>query len=118
AVRRANHLTDEEAIAQSDALIALLSEVLEVPGDMLRSPSRCSKDIALSRQIGMYLAHTSIRLTMAQVGLGFQRGKSTVVHACHLVEDMREDATFDAFLARLERIIEIVQGARWYGHGS
>jgi chromosomal replication initiation ATPase DnaA len=54
----------------------------------------------------MYVAHVVLRLTMAEVGQGFGRDRSTVQHACHLVEDMRDDAEFDRLIAMTERVTE------------
>lgn len=106
-------LEAEHAVSLCDGLIDLLGETLEVPTELLRARSRCSASIARARQIGMYLAHVSLGLTMAQVAIGFARHKSTVVHACHMIEDMRDDEDFDAFIARQERIIRIIVEGTW-----
>ncbi|MEO1747567.1 MAG: helix-turn-helix domain-containing protein, partial [Pseudomonadota bacterium] len=103
----------ERAIALCDGLISLLSETLDIPSDLLRATSRCGASVARARQTGMYLAHVSLGLTMAQVASGFARNKSTVVHACHTIEDLRDDDAFDAFVARQERIIKIIQEGNW-----
>lgn len=110
---RGNSDGHEQAICLCDGLINLLSETLEVPSRLLRSTSRCNASVARARQIGMYLAHVSLGLTMAQVASGFARNKSTVVHACHTIEDLRDDEDFDAFVARQERIINIITEGYW-----
>ena len=46
-----------------------------------------------------------LALGMAEVGRGFQRDRTTVLHACHLVEDLRDDADFDRLVTTLERIV-------------
>ena len=38
------------------------------------------------------------------VGKGFGRDRTTVLYACHLVEDMREDQEFDRIIAMTERV--------------
>ncbi|MEL6201579.1 MAG: helix-turn-helix domain-containing protein [Pseudomonadota bacterium] len=103
----------ERAISLCDGLISLLSETLEVPSELLRATSRCNASVARARQTGMYLAHVSLGLSMAQVASGFARNKSTVVHACHTIEDLRDDEVFDAFVARQERIIKVIQEGSW-----
>lgn len=50
----------------------------------------------------MYLAHVAGGLPMAEVGRLFARDRTTVAHACALVEDRRDDPAFDRTLAILE----------------
>ena len=52
----------------------------------------------------MYVAHVVLQLTMGEVGRGFGRDRTTVLHACHLVEDMRDDPEFDRIVATAERV--------------
>lgn len=98
---------EAEAVMLCDDLIDLLSVFFNVSGRQLRSPSRTATPVARVRQIGMYVAHVSLGLRMSWVGTGFGRNKSTVVHACHTVEDMRDDEDFDAIVARVERLAAI-----------
>lgn len=50
----------------------------------------------------MYLAHVACGLPLAEVGRLFSRDRTTVAHACALIEDRRDDPTFDRALAVLE----------------
>jgi chromosomal replication initiation ATPase DnaA len=61
--------------------------------------------IALARQIAMYLMHVGFGRHYAEVGKFFERDRTTVSHACALVEDMREDPGFDDELNRLEDVL-------------
>jgi chromosomal replication initiation ATPase DnaA len=45
-----------------------------------------------------------LRLSMNEVGHGFGRDRTTVLYACHLIEDMRDDEDFDCLVARTERV--------------
>lgn len=94
----------ELCIRLCDALIDLLSACFGVDGSELRSPMRCKKEVARIRQVGMYVAHTSIGMTMTDVAAGFARDRTTVMHACHRVEDLRDDIEFDAIVVIFERI--------------
>lgn len=38
------------------------------------------------------------------MGRGFGRERTTVLHACHLIEDMRDDEDFDGIVAMAERV--------------
>ncbi|OYR10198.1 putative chromosomal replication initiator DnaA domain protein [Brucella rhizosphaerae] len=44
---------------------------------------------------------------MSEVAVGFARDRTTVMYACHLVEDRRDDDDFDAVVARLEKLVSL-----------
>jgi chromosomal replication initiation ATPase DnaA len=52
----------------------------------------------------MYLAHVTFGLTLTTVGRAFGRDRTTVSHACGLVEDARDNPEFDRTLELLEAI--------------
>jgi chromosomal replication initiation ATPase DnaA len=52
----------------------------------------------------MYVAHVVLRLTMGEVGAGFGRDRTTVLHACQVIEDMRDDPEFDRVVLVIERV--------------
>lgn len=93
------------SIAYCDGLIDILSAYFDVSGRAIRSPRRQSLAVARVRQIGMYIANVVLGINMTTIGQGFGRNKSTVIHACHLIEDMRDDEEFDQIIARLEAIV-------------
>ena len=93
--------------AVCDGVIDLIAVFFNVSGRQLRSSRRTSKSVARVRQIGMYVTHVMLGLTMTAVGAGFGRDKSTVVHACHTIEDMRDDEDFDLIVARVERLVTV-----------
>ncbi len=102
----ADRSREQQNIALCDALIDLLVTMFGVSGAELRSPLRCRREVARVRQIGMYVAHTAFGLAMREVTAGFARDRTTVMHACHLVEDMRDDTEFDAIVSTFERIAQ------------
>ncbi len=102
----ADRSREQQNIALCDALIDLLVTVFGVSGAELRSPLRCRREVARVRQIGMYVAHTAFGLAMREVAAGFARDRTTVMHACHLVEDMRDDTQFDTIVSTFERIAQ------------
>lgn len=103
----AHVVSAEQAAFLCDGIIDIAAALFGVSGQQLRSAQRSVRSVARVRQIGMYVAHVTLGMTMTAVGLGFGRDKSTVVHACHTIEDMREDADFDAIVARTETIVRI-----------
>jgi chromosomal replication initiation ATPase DnaA len=68
----------------------------------LLSEMRGPTQVALARQVAMYLTHVAFGLSLQRVGFAFARDRSTVAHACHLVEDRRDDPAFDNLLDQLE----------------
>lgn len=93
-----------KAMAYCDGLIDILSAYFNVSGRDIRSAKRHNHEIARVRQIGMYVANVVLGINMTTIGQGFGRNKSTVIHACHLIEDMRDDEEFDMLVGRLEAI--------------
>jgi Bacterial dnaA protein helix-turn-helix len=49
----------------------------------------------------MYLAHVTFRLSLTEVGRLFDRDRTTVAHACAVVEDLRDDQIIDRALTVL-----------------
>jgi chromosomal replication initiation ATPase DnaA len=53
----------------------------------LRGSSRGPARAAFARQAAMYLAHVVFGLSLTEVGHIFERDRTTVAHACGLIED-------------------------------
>ena len=81
-----------------------VSAAFHVVRDELWTATRGSPSTAFARQVAMYLAHVGCGLTLTEVGRLFARDRTTVAHACSLVEDRREEPPFD-------RALELLEGA-------
>jgi hypothetical protein len=97
-------VSHDRAVEWCDCLIDIAAALFNVSGRELRRPGRSTLDVTRVRQIAMYVGHVVLRLTMSDVGRGFGRDRTTVLYACHLVEDMRDDADFDRIVATMERV--------------
>lgn len=97
-------LPDRAALA-GRFIIALVSLATGVSETAMMAPNRGSGDTARARQMAMYLLHTSLSASYGEVARAFRRDRTTVSHACRLIEDMRDDARHDALLARLEAVL-------------
>jgi len=75
-----------------------------IDSDAFWGVTRGTPDAAFARQVGMYLAHVAFGLSLTEVGALFARDRTTVAHACTLVEDRRDDRCFD-------RALELLEGA-------
>ncbi len=76
----------------------------------LEAVLRGSQRIAFARQIAMYLAHVGFGLSFEAIGRAFGRDRTTVAHACRVVEDGRDDIWFDCRVATLEMICRAAVG--------
>lgn len=88
-----------------------VSVVFEIDIGELHAPTRRSARAAFARQVAMYLSHVACGLSLAEVSSVFARDRSTVAHACELVEDRRDDPVLDAKLEYLERAVGALLGA-------
>lgn len=66
-------------------------------------PTRGAPQAAFARQVAIYLMHVCFGLSFAAVGRMFHRDRTTVAHACRVIEDRRDDRELDRRLAALER---------------
>lgn len=73
-----------------------------IPLTGLRAANRGRKPVALARQTAMYLAHVAFGLNLSRVGICFGRDRTTVRHACALIEDRRDDPGLEFGLTALE----------------
>lgn len=75
--------------------IVTVCHMLDAPAQHMLSNIRGRMDIARVRQVCMYILHTETGLSLTQVGSLMGRDRSTISHACHVVEDMRDEVEFD-----------------------
>ncbi len=92
------------ALAIKEAIERTISSVFGVSSADLQTSNRGRAQIAFARQTAMYLAHVACELSLSEVGRLFGRDRTTVAHACHRVEDCRDDPLFD-------RTLELLEGA-------
>ena len=95
---------DERALELCEGLIDICSALFSVSGKDLRRSGRTSVDVSRVRQIAMYVANVVLRLNMSDIGRGFGRDRTTVMHSCHLIEDLRDDEDFDGIVSMVERV--------------
>lgn len=81
------------------AAVALEFGVLELD---LNARLKGSAEVCFARQVSMYLLHVIFNINLTRTAQMFSRDRSTVSHACNVVEDSRDDPIFNAKLERLE----------------
>ena len=82
-----------------------VARVFMVASADLWSETRGCPRVAFARQVAMYLAHVAWGLTLTEVGHVFSRDRTTVAHACGVVEDSRDDPVLDRSLELLEGVL-------------
>ena len=73
----------------------------------LRGASRGPASIAFARQVAMYVAHVWLGLSLSEVGRRFGRDRTTVSHACRVVEERRDDPAVDRIVAAVEAAADL-----------
>ncbi len=73
----------------------------------VRQANRGRAEIALARHTAMYLAHTSLGLSLSSVGRQFGRDRTTVAHAIARIEDRRDEPAFDRLIDWLAAALEL-----------
>lgn len=103
---------EERTLALCEALIDITAALFNVSSKDLRRAGRTSNGVSRVRQVGMYIAHVILRLNMRDIGKAFGRDRTTVLHACHLIEDLRDDEEFDRIITMTERVALAAFGVR------
>lgn len=75
----------------------------DLPEGAARRRPRCHM-----RQIAMYLSHVVLSVPYQSIAIAFGRDRTTVVHACSVVEDRRDEPAYDRFVEQCERCIKAV----------
>ena len=95
----------QRADARGWRLVELVATARGLSATAMMGQDRGKADVALARQLAMYLMHTHYSRIYSEVGRFFGWDRTTVSHACALIEEMREEAAFDEHVARLEAIL-------------
>ncbi len=88
--------------ARAQLALQTVAYAFGVPATQIDSATRGAARAALARQVAIYLTHVAFELSLTRTAEAFRRDRSTAAHACHRIEDRRDDAAFDAKLDELE----------------
>lgn len=102
-MRRSEVREQDTAMARLAAGVAAFA--LNVPTDGLLGEARGAAEVAFARQVAIYLCHTAFEMSLARVAAAFERDRSTVAHACHVIEDRRDEPQFDVWISVLETML-------------
>lgn len=82
-----------------------VTRVFGVHPEAIAGTSRGKAQVAQARQVAMYLAHVACSYNLTQVGEIFARDRTTVAHACMIIEDRRDEPQFDRVIGLLEQSV-------------
>ncbi len=85
--------------------VSVAAYALNVPLEEVTRRDRGRARAAFARQVAMYLCHVGFEFSLARVASAFGRDRSTVAHACHAIEDRREQPHFDRWINALEAML-------------
>jgi chromosomal replication initiation ATPase DnaA len=77
---------------------ALVGFALGLKTQKILARERGAPVYARARHIAIYVAYSALGMSLSRVAVAFGRDRSTVAHACRLVEDYREDPDFDTWV--------------------
>lgn len=87
-----------------------VAHVFDVDPAAMNRPTRGEAAVAQARQVAMYLAHVGSGLSLTGVGRLFERDRTTVAHACRMIEERRDDPAFDRAMDLLESVVHQLAG--------
>jgi len=94
--------------APRESIEQAVVQVFGVGQEDLRRITRGRANVALARQVAMYLARVVCGMTLTDTGRLFGRDRTTVAHACGVLEDRRDDPLFDRALDLLEWVVPAI----------
>lgn len=84
---------------------SLVAMMMDVPPREIEARRRTSAVASRARHVAIYLFHIVLGWPMWRAAAAFGRDRTTASHAVQLIEDLREDAAFDARLSKMEACV-------------
>ncbi len=92
-------------MAQARLTVAAAALAFGAPYVDVFTPQRLSASDIFLRQMSMYLLNTVYDFNLSRVARIFDKDRTTVRHACQLIEDQRDSPVFDNVLIELEQFL-------------
>ncbi|WP_409433473.1 helix-turn-helix domain-containing protein [Litorimonas sp. RW-G-Af-16] len=94
-----------EDIPRALLTVAAVSLEFGLPDLSISGHRRGDTQHCFARQVAMYLLHVTYNVTLTRTAQLFSKDRSTVSHACNVVEDSRDDPVFDRKISKLESFL-------------
>lgn len=89
---------------------SLVAMTMDVAPREIEARRRTTVVAARARQTAIYLIHCVLGWPLWRAAAAFGRDRTTASHAVQLIEDLRDDAAFDARLSRMEASLRQAAG--------
>ncbi|MGI9351980.1 MAG: helix-turn-helix domain-containing protein [Rhizobiaceae bacterium] len=86
----------------------MVAVAFEIDPQILFASRRGTAQVSRARQIAFYLLHTTSSFSLVEIARIFDRDRTTIGHACRLIEDLRDKPAFDDKLKELEKTVRLV----------
>lgn len=83
-------------------IVTIIADQFDIPVDQMMCKTRACAKAARARQIAIYLAHTVFSIAYGHAADFFNRDRTTISHACKMIEDQRDDIEFDLKIEKME----------------
>ena len=93
----------------------MVAAAFSISSDQLLGRDRGNRRTIRARQIAMYLLRTSLSMRLCRIAEVYGRDRTTIAHACSVVEDLRDRPDFDSRMMELEKTLEMVVGFAVHG---
>ena len=87
----------------------MVAVAFEIEPRVLFASKRGTARESRARQIAFYLLHTTSSYSLNEIARIFGKDRTTIGHACRLVEDLRDTPAFDERLKDLEKTVCLIQ---------
>ncbi|MEM7214865.1 MAG: helix-turn-helix domain-containing protein [Pseudomonadota bacterium] len=91
-----------------DVIVHIVANSFDLDPQIIVQTRRGVAKVARARQILFYLLHTSLSFPLVEIAQIFGKDRTTIGHACRLIEDLRDEAEFDGFVSKLEKVTHLV----------
>lgn len=102
-----------QRVAQTNLVLSFVHLAHGVHPSYLIGPSRGSHKLSEARQVFQYLSHISFGHSYSELALVSRRDRTSIAHACHKIEDMRDDPKIDRALYFAEMALAAIFSEDW-----
>ena len=86
--------------ARARQVVCMLAGVLGLSEDLILNSQ--SRPAIVARHIAFTIARNAFGMSLARLAVAFGRDRSSVAHACRVLEERRDDLAFDHWMTALE----------------
>ena len=86
----------------------MVASSFETTAERLLRCDRGNARIARARHVSIYLMHTFLSVPITEIANIYGKDRTTVAHACRVIEDLRDTPAFDDRIIELESTISTV----------